>query len=123
MSASVGREIRLGIWKVHILHHAESREVWGQWLIEELREHGHVLSPGTLYPALASMVRKGWLRRVNASTAMHGRQGLRLTPVGRRLLGELRRDVAELYEEVVVEQHRAGRAQRARKHDGQRGRR
>lgn len=32
MLSAADREIRLGIWKIHILHHAESCEVWGTWL-------------------------------------------------------------------------------------------
>lgn len=115
MTASLDQEIRLGIWKIHILHHAETREVWGQWLIEELREHGHVLSPGTLYPALAKMVRNGWLRRARTSTSARARQGLRLTAAGRRLLAALRRDVVELHEEVVVEHRDRERAKEAKK--------
>ncbi|MCW8138686.1 MAG: helix-turn-helix transcriptional regulator, partial [Planctomycetota bacterium] len=46
------REIRLGLWKIHVLHHAAKHDVWGRWLLDELAEHGHKLSPGTLYPAL-----------------------------------------------------------------------
>lgn len=96
------REIRLGIWKIHILHHAASREVWGKWLIEELVEHGHRLSPGTLYPALTRMERNGWLRRSGKARHARARQTFRITPEGRRLLAGLRRDVAELYQELVL---------------------
>ncbi|HLK91908.1 MAG TPA: helix-turn-helix transcriptional regulator [Polyangia bacterium] len=96
------REIRLGIWKIHILHHAAAREVWGKWLIEELAQHGHRLSPGTLYPALARMERNGWLRRAGKASHSRARQTLRITPSGRRLLAGLRRDVAELHRELAL---------------------
>jgi DNA-binding PadR family transcriptional regulator len=96
------REIRLGIWKIHILHHAEVREVWGTWLLEELREHGHHLSPGTLYPALARMEANGWLRRTSQGSHARARQAFRITPEGRRLLQALRRDVTELHREIVL---------------------
>jgi DNA-binding PadR family transcriptional regulator len=96
------REIRLGIWKIHILHHASGREVWGKWLMEELAEHGHRLSPGTLYPALARMETNGWLRRTGKARHARARQTFRITPDGRRLLAGLRRDVAELYQELVL---------------------
>ena len=101
MLTPADREIRLGIWKIHILHHAASREVWGLWLLEELAEHGHHLSPGTLYPALARMERNGWLRRRKSGRHPRARQLYRITPDGRRLLRALRREVAELYREVV----------------------
>jgi DNA-binding PadR family transcriptional regulator len=102
MLSPADREIRLGIWKIHILHHAASREVWGKWLLEELAEHGHQLSPGTLYPALLRMENNGWLERVRPGTHARARQTFRITPGGRRLLEGLRKEVAELYEEVVL---------------------
>jgi DNA-binding PadR family transcriptional regulator len=103
MLSAADREIRLGIWKIHILHHAASRDVWGRWLLEELAEHGHDLSPGTLYPALLRMQRNGWLRRTGDAPHARARQTFRITPEGRRLLAELRRAVIELYEEVVLD--------------------
>ena len=102
MPPVVDREFRLGIWKIHILHHAAQREVWGLWLLEELAEHGYRLSPGTLYPVLASMERSGWLRRSNRDSGARARRTLRITAAGRRLLEQLRRDVTELHAEVVL---------------------
>lgn len=107
MLSAADREIRLGIWKIHILHHAEGRDVWGTWLLEELAEHGHALSPGTLYPALARMERNGWLRRTGSAPHARARQTFRIAPAGKRLLKELRREVAELYEEVVLDNDKA----------------
>jgi PadR family transcriptional regulator, regulatory protein PadR len=102
MLPAADREIRLGLWKVHILHHARTREVWGTWLLEELAEHGHRLSPGTLYPALTRMEMNGWLRRTGTAAHARARQTFRITAEGRRLLEALRRDVTELYEETVL---------------------
>ena len=102
MLSAEDREIRLGIWKIHILHHAAAQDVWGMWLLEELAEHGHRLSPGTLYPALARMARNGWLLRRKTSRHPRGRQLYRITPAGRMLLRALRLEVSELYREVVL---------------------
>jgi PadR family transcriptional regulator PadR len=110
------REIRLGIWKIHILHHAATREVWGKWLIEELAEHGHRLSPGTLYPALARMEANGWLRRTGKARHARARQTFLITPDGRRLLHGLQHDVAELYEEVVLGREPERGTRRTAKH-------
>ncbi|MCC6994620.1 MAG: helix-turn-helix transcriptional regulator [Deltaproteobacteria bacterium] len=107
MISAVDREIRLGIWKIHILHHAASRPVWGRWLLEELAEHGHVLSPGTLYPALLRMEVNGWLERTGDAAHARARQSFRITAAGRQLLEALRREVHELHQEVVL-----GRASR-----------
>ncbi len=109
MLTAVDREFRLGIWKIHILHHAAQRDVWGAWLLEELAEHGHVLSPGTLYPALARMERGGWLRRAGRTPHARARQVFRITAAGRRLLTALRREVAELHREVVGDAARRDR--------------
>jgi PadR family transcriptional regulator len=35
---AVAREILLGLWKVHILHHAAEQPVVGLWMLRELRE-------------------------------------------------------------------------------------
>lgn len=101
-NAAADREIRLGIWKIHILHHAATREVWGLWLLEELAEHGHHLSPGTVYPALTRMEENGWLTPRKRGKHPRARRLYRITPEGRALLRTLRREIAELYREVVL---------------------
>jgi PadR family transcriptional regulator, regulatory protein PadR len=102
MSHPVDREIRLALWKLHILHHATRRPVYGLWLLEELAQHGHRLSPGTLYPALARMEKNGWLARTGDAPHARARQTFRITSEGRRVLKMLRREVTELYEELVL---------------------
>lgn len=98
MNDPADREIRLALWKLHILHHAAQHEVYGLWMLHELAEHGHNVSPGTLYPILARMARNGWL----AATPARGkaRRGYRITPRGRALLKQLRAEVAELHREL-----------------------
>ena len=68
----------------------------------ELAEHGHELSPGTLYPALLRMERNGWLARSGKAAHVRARRTFRITREGRRLLVGLRREVTELYKEVVL---------------------
>jgi DNA-binding PadR family transcriptional regulator len=48
------------------------------------------------------MEANGWLERTSDTERAKARRGYRITPKGRRLLGQLRRDVTELYEEVVL---------------------
>ena len=94
------REFLLSFWKIHILHHAaDSRGVYGQWMLEELHHHGYRLSPGTLYPMLARMAERGWLRasepkRSKAARVYH------LTTRGHEVLNRLRASLDELYQEV-----------------------
>jgi len=94
------REFRLGMWKIHILHHASKHPIYGLWMLAELAEHGHAVSPGTLYPILARMERNGWLA-ARAPERARARRTYRITPRGRSVLAALRRDVTELYREVV----------------------
>jgi len=101
MSDPVDREIRLALWKLHILHHAERGPVYGLWLLEELAEHGHRLSPGTLYPILERMERNGWLRS-KTPERQNSRKNYRITAAGRRILDQLRADVEELHRELVL---------------------
>src|SRR5262252_11120847 len=93
------REFLLGFWKIHILHHAEEHGVYGQWMLEELHHHGYRLSPGTLYPLLARMERRGWLRASEPKRSKAARV-YRLTPRGHEVLEQLRHALNELYGEV-----------------------
>ena len=97
------REILLSFWKVHILHHAAGQSVHGQWIISELRRHGYEISPGTLYPLLHRLVRQGWLKATPHGRGRRARQDYRLTPQGREVLKQIRAQLHELYEEVILE--------------------
>ena len=98
----IAREFLLTLWKIHILHHAgEEKGIYGQWMLEELREHGYALSPGTLYPLLARMHARGWLKTGAAKGAKTARI-YRLTRSGGAVLKQLRASVGELHREVVA---------------------
>jgi len=97
------REILLSLWKIHILHHAGEGPVVGQWMIQELRRHGYEISPGTLYPLLKRMEKRGWLRCVtDPSRGPRARREYYLTPEGKEILTQLRERVEELWEEIRV---------------------
>jgi len=98
MTNPADREIRLALWKLHILHHASQQEVYGLWMLQELAQHGHAVSPGTLYPILARMARHGWLAATPSRAK--ARRGYGITPKGRALLKQLRAEVAELHGEL-----------------------
>jgi PadR family transcriptional regulator, regulatory protein PadR len=98
------REILLGFWKVHILHHAAEHPLIGQWVLSELRRHGYDISPGTLYPLLKRMERHGWLRsEVAVGDGSRRRRYYHLTTRGAAVLNVLRETVVELHHEVVEE--------------------
>jgi DNA-binding PadR family transcriptional regulator len=102
MRDPIAREFLLAFWKIHILHHAaDGRGVYGQWMLEELHEHGYRLSPGTLYPILARMAQRGWLRAAEPKRSK-GARVYRLTTRGHEVLDQLRHALDELYGEVGV---------------------
>ena len=100
----ITREIILGLWKIHILHHAGEGPVVGQWVLRELRHHGYEISPGTLYPMLHRMEMNGWLRsEVDPAGGARARKSYFLTDKGREVLAILREKVRELWEEIQGE--------------------
>jgi DNA-binding PadR family transcriptional regulator len=106
---AINREILLGFWKVHILHHAGEEAVHGQWIVTELRRHGFEISPGTLYPLLRRMEQLGWLKgKARPGGGRRARKDYRLTGEGGKVLALIRGQIKELYEEVVVEARQKG---------------
>ena len=90
-----------GLVRLHVLHHAAEQEIYGQWMIEELSHHGYRMSPGTLYPMLHGMERRGYL---TSRTERHGRTFRRLyraTALGREANGIAKLRVRELGGELV----------------------
>ena len=96
------QDLMKGLIRLHILHHASKAAFYGQWMIHELAHHGYALSPGTLYPMLHGLERRGYLkskiersgrtfRRLYRATAL-GREANKLAKVQvRELIGELHR--------------------------------
>lgn len=104
---AVEREVLLSFWKVHILHHASEEPLHGQWMLTELREHGYEISPGTLYPLLQRMERLGWLKSKESPRRGRARKDYLLTAKGRKVLALLRKQITELYDEVVSDAKRS----------------
>jgi DNA-binding PadR family transcriptional regulator len=95
------QELLSGFVRLHILHHAVVGEVYGQWIIEELARHGYRLSPGTLYPMLHGMERKGYLRSRSRRVGRSARRMYRATPRGRRALDRAGDKLRELMDELT----------------------
>lgn len=99
----VEREFLLSFWKLHILHHADEEPIVGQWVLRELQRHGYQISPGTLYPLLARMTERGWLAcRSDPDGGPRAPRFYTLTRRGRSVLALLRRQIEELYREIVL---------------------
>ncbi len=56
------RDLYSGMIRLHILHHAEHEAIFGAGMAEELARHGYKISPGTLYPILHGLEKRGYLK-------------------------------------------------------------
>lgn len=89
-----------GFIRLHVLHHASREAVFGLGIIEELGRHGYKLSAGTVYPILHSLEVKGYLRSSEKRFGRTVRRVYRITPRGKRALGEAKAKVKELFGEL-----------------------
>jgi PadR family transcriptional regulator, regulatory protein PadR len=77
------QDLLVGLIRLHILHHAAKEEFYGQWMIHELARHGYTLSPGTLYPMLHALERRGYLKSRKERQGRTYRRLYRATALGR----------------------------------------
>lgn len=98
------QDLYAGLIRLHILHHASKAPVFGLWFIEELGRHDYKLSPGTLYPLLHSLERKGYLRSVSERSGKTLRRVYQATPQGRKALLNARQKVSELFGELLEDE-------------------
>src|SRR3989344_5997647 len=90
-----------GLIRLHILHQAVKKPFFGLWMKEELEEHGYRISPGTLYPLLHGLEKKGLVTSVEKREGKITRKFYKATPAGRKALAGAKKKVVELYEELV----------------------
>jgi PadR family transcriptional regulator PadR len=95
------KDFFIGFVKMHILHHAALEPIYGLAMMEELRRHGYAISPGTLYPILHQLETAGYLVRADRVVNGKIRKYYTATELGRQVLVEARRKIAELVTEVV----------------------
>jgi len=100
------KDLLTGFIRLHILHHAAEQEIYGQWMIEELARHGYKLSPGTLYPLLHGMERKGYLRSRKEHPGRTARTLYRATPLGKKGLTLAKSRILEFTGEAMKDQKR-----------------
>ena len=56
------RDLYSGLIRLHVLHHAVEKPIFGLGMIDELARHGYRISAGSLYPLLHGLAKKGYLR-------------------------------------------------------------
>ena|SRR5690242_11936962 len=101
MATADHHELLGGLIRLHVLHHAAEGELYGHWMIEELRRHGYRVSPGTLYPMLHAMERRGYLKSKVQGAGRRARRMYRATKKGRDALAFAKSRVRELFGELI----------------------
>ncbi len=97
------QDLLSGFIRLHVLHHAAECDLYGAWMIQELARHGYKLSPGTLYPLLHAMEKRGYLRSKKERIGRIYRRVYRATPLGRKALAVARLRLRELFRELAEE--------------------
>lgn len=100
-SLAADRDLYSGLIRLHVLHHAVEEPIFGLGMIEELGRHGYRISPGSLYPLLHSLEKKGYLRSTQQRNGKSLRKLYRATPKGRRALDAAKSKVRELFRELI----------------------
>jgi len=94
------RSLYSGLIRLHILHHAAEKPLYGTWIADELARHGYKMSAGTLYPILHGLEQKGYLHSHGERNGRSARRIYKLTSLGRKALRAARRRVRELFGEM-----------------------
>jgi len=98
---TIVRDVFLAFVRVHILHHAAKEPIFGLEMIEELRNHGYTLSPGTLYPIFHGLEKAGFLSAEGKVVNGKARRYYLATTKGRRMQAETLKKIKELVGEVL----------------------
>ena len=98
--SSADQGLYSGLIRLHILHHACHEPIFGLGMIEELARHGYRLSPGTLYPIMHGLEKKGLLRAKEQRVGSKIRRVYSATPSGRKALDSAKERVRELFGEL-----------------------
>ncbi|WP_373600606.1 PadR family transcriptional regulator [Paraclostridium bifermentans] len=100
MQEQILRKIFLGFIHIHILHHAKKEPFYGSWMIEELKEHGYNVSPGTIYPILKSLEASNLLEKEDLLVDGKIRKYYKITPDGEEVLIKAKAKATELFDEL-----------------------
>src|SRR5437016_13719653 len=95
------RDLYSGLIRLHVLHHAAEEPIFGLGMMEELARQGYRISPGSLYPLLHGLEKKGYLKSKEVRKGKSLRKVYRATPLGRKALKAARSKVLELLRELI----------------------
>jgi DNA-binding PadR family transcriptional regulator len=95
------RDLYSGLIRLHVLHHAVREPIFGLGMADELARHGYRISPGTLYPLLHGLEKRGYLRSTAVQNGKSRRKVYRATAAGRKALQLAKSKVRELFRELI----------------------
>jgi DNA-binding PadR family transcriptional regulator len=95
------RDLYSGLIRLHVLHHAAKEPIFGLGMMEELARHGYRISPGSLYPLMHGLEKKGYLRATLQRSGKSLRKVYRATPQGKAALKAAKSKVRELFRELI----------------------
>ncbi len=101
LSPADHRDLYSGLIRLHVLHHAAHEPIFGLGMAEELARHGYRISPGTLYPLLHGLEKRGLLRSSEIQNGKSRRKVYRATAAGRKALQAATGKVRELFRELI----------------------
>ena len=96
----IDREFLRGFVKLYTLWRSSRGEVYGMEILQEMKALGFNLSPGTLYPALHALLKERDVRVTKRNVKGKIRKCYRVTPKGRKELGEVRERLTVLMREM-----------------------
>ena len=71
-------------------------------MIQELKNHGYNVSPGTMYPILHALENEGYLKSRKENVNGKIRKYYKITSNGQKILQESRQKINELIYEIMV---------------------
>lgn len=95
------KSLNLDFIELHILHHASEGQVYGMWMLEELREHGYRLNSSHLYPRFHRLERRRLLKQRREVVEGKVRKYYQITARGRRYWSGQKRRLIELASEAL----------------------
>ncbi|HYK92224.1 MAG TPA: PadR family transcriptional regulator [Acidobacteriota bacterium] len=95
------RDLYSGLMRLHVLYHAAEKPQFGLGIAEELARHGYKISPGTIYPLLHGLERKGYIAATERRDGKSLRRVYRATPLGRKALAAAKERVREFIGELL----------------------
>lgn len=95
------KDLYSGLIRLHVFHHACEGEIFGLDMIEELARHGYKMSPGTMYPILHGLEKRGYLKSSAFRSGRVRRRVYKATRAGRKALKAAQHKVRELFGALI----------------------